>query len=63
MVFENLVVLSNVVLDCHAVLRAASTYARDVNAQAVVDQFALIQKILYSFSSGRCDRNCIGRYL
>jgi hypothetical protein len=55
MVFENLIVLSNVVLDCHAVLRAASTYARDVNAQAVVDQFALIQKILYSFSSGRCD--------
>lgn len=55
MVFENLVVLSNVAFDRHAVLRAASTYARDVNAQAVVDQFTLFQKILYSFSSGRCD--------
>ena len=55
MVFENLVVFSNVVFDCHAVLRTASTYARDVNAQAVIDQFAFFQKILYSFSSGRCD--------
>lgn len=63
MVFEDLIIVPNVVIDRHAVLGPASTCACNVNAQAVVDQFALLEKILHSFSSRGCHGNCFGRYL